>query len=170
MISAQDQIRELATQLLSEGKADLVIGFAEGSLPMRVTPCFISEPDDTQRLVWNSYCSNNLAVYLPRCFAPNPRSKKQEPLPKIAIVVKGCDGRSAVGLIKEQQVPKENLLIIAAPCDGMLDADLAQQLIGQSQIVSAEEHDGTVVIKDDTGKQTKFDRKELLVEACRFCK
>ena len=169
MTSTQDQIRETAAQLLSEGKADLVIGFEEGSLPMRVTPCFIDKPDDAQRLVWNSNCSNNLAVYLPRCFAPNPRLKKQDPPPKIAIVVKGCDGRSAVGLIKEQQVPKENLLIIAAPCDGMLDADLAQQLIGQSQIVSAEEHDGTVTIKDDAGKQTKFDRNELLVEACRFC-
>ncbi len=74
-----------------------------------------------------------------------------------------------MGLIKEKQVPKENLLIVAAPCDGMLDAELAQQLIGQSQIVSAEERDGTVTIKDDTGKQTKFDRKELLAEACRFC-
>jgi ferredoxin len=169
MISAQDQIREIAAQLLSEGKADLVIGFAESSLPMRVTPCFISKPDDAQRLVWNSYCSNNLAVYLPKCFAPNPRLKKQESPPKIAIVAKGCDGRSAVGLIKEQQVPKENLLIIAAPCEGMLDANLAQQLVGQSQIISAEELNGTVVIKDDTGKQVKFDRKELLAEACRFC-
>ncbi|MHC4707884.1 MAG: 4Fe-4S ferredoxin, partial [Planctomycetota bacterium] len=141
MKSAQDQIREITAQLLSEGKTNLVIGFAEGSLPMRVTSCFITKPDDAQRLVWNSYCSNNLAVYLTRCFALNPRLKKQEPPPKIAIVVKGCDGRSTVGLIKEQQVPKENLLIIAVPCDGMLDADLTQQLIGQSQITSAEEHD-----------------------------
>jgi ferredoxin len=169
MTSIQTEIRKKAGQLLAEAKVDLVIGFEEGSLPMRTTPCFVTEPDDTQRLVWNSYCLNNLAVYLPRCFAPDPRLKEQPPPPKVAIIVKGCDGRSAVGLIKEQQVPRENLIIIAAPCEGMLDVTIAQRLVGTNEIVSAEERNGTVVIKDDTGKETKFDRKQLLAEACRFC-
>ena len=169
MTSIQEKIRETATQLLSQGKADLVIGFSEGSLPMRATPCFVTKPEDAQQLVWNSHCSNNLAVYLPRCFAPDPSLKEQKPLPKVAIIVKGCDGRSAVGLIKEGQAPRENLLIIAAPCEGMLDADLAQRLIGQAEIVSVAEQDETVLIEDDTGKKTKYDRKELLAEACRFC-
>jgi len=170
MTSAQDQIRETAAQLLSEGKADLVIGFSQGTRTMRTTPCFVTEADDAGQLVWNSYCSNNLAVYLPKCFAPDPRLREQEPPPKVAIIAKGCDGRSAVGLITEQQVPRENLIIIAAPCEGMLDADLAQQLVGQNQIVSAAESNGTITVKDDTGKETKFDRKDLLAEACRFCK
>ena len=170
MTSAQDQIRETAAQLLSEGKADLVIGFSQGTLVMRTTPCFITEADGAKQLVWNSYCSNNLAVYLPKCFALDPRLKEQEPPPKVAIVAKGCDGRSVVGLIKEQQVPKENLIIIAAPCEGMLDGDLAQQLVGQNEIVSAEESNGAITVMDDAGKETKFDRKDLLTEACRFCR
>ncbi len=170
MTSAQDQIRETAAQLLSEGKADLVIGFSQGSLAMQATPCFVTEADDAKQLVWNSYCSNNLAVYLPKRFAPDPRLREQAPPPKVAIIAKGCDGRSAVGLITEQQVPRENLIIIAAPCEGMLDADLAQELVGQGQIVSAAESDGTITVKDDTGKETKFDRKDLLAKACRFCR
>ena len=120
-------------------------------------------------LVWNSYCLSNLAVYLPRCFNPRPGLKEQPPPPKVAIIVKGCDGRSVIGLIKELQVPRENLIIIAAPCEGMLDANVAQRLIGMDEIVSAEEIDGTVKIKDETGKETEFDRKQLLAEACRFC-
>ena len=169
MTSIQEEVRKTATRLLAEAKADLVIGFAEGSLPMTATPCFITEPDASQQLVWNSYCLNNLAVYLPGCFAPDPRAKEQKPPPKVAIIVKGCDGRSTVGLIKEQQVPKENLVIIAAPCEGMLDATVAQQLLGTNEIISAEERDGAVAIKDETGKETKFGREELLAEACRFC-
>ena len=146
MTSIQDEIRKTVGQLLTESKADLVIGFSESSLPMRATPCFITEAKSAQQLVWNSYCLNNLAVYLPRCFAPDLRLKEQKPPPKVAIILKGCDGRSAVGLLKEQQVPRENLTIITVPCEGMLDVTIAQQLVGTSEIVSAEERDGVVII------------------------
>jgi ferredoxin len=168
-MSIQEEIQKTAAQLLTEAKADIVIGFSVGSLPMRATPCFITEPDATKKLVWNSYCLNNLAVYLPRCFAPDPRAKEQPPPPKVAIVVKGCDGRSVVGLIKELQVPRENLVIIAAPCQGMLDADIVQELVGTNEIVCAEEGDSEVIITDETGKKTKFSREKLLAESCRFC-
>ncbi len=169
MTAAQEEIRKTAAQLLTEGKVDLVVGFTEGTLPMRATPCFVTDPEAAQRFAWNSYCVNNLAVYLPKCFAIDPRLKEQPPAPKVAIIAKGCDGRSAVGLIKEQQVPKENLVIIAAPCNGMIDAMVAQRLLGTDEIVSAEEADGTVTIKDETGKERKFDRDQLLAESCRFC-
>ncbi len=168
-MSVQEEIRKTAAQLLAEAKVDLVIGFGEGSLPMRATPCFITKPDAAQQLVWNSYCLNNLAVYLPRCFAHDPRVKEQKPPPKVAIILKGCDGRSMVGLIKEQQVSKENLVIIAVPCEGMLDATIAQRLMGTNEIVSAKEGDSTVTIKDEIGKERKFNRQELFAEACRFC-
>ena len=169
MTSIQEEIRKIAAQLFTDAKTDLVIGFAEGLLPMRATPCFITEPDAAKQLVWNSYCLNNLAVYLPKLFAPDPRLKEQEPLPKVAIIVKGCDGRSTVGLIKELQVPRGNLVIISAPCDGMLDVTVAQRLLGVNEIISAEERNDTVIIKDETGKETKLGREKLLAEACRFC-
>ncbi len=168
-MSIQEEIRKTAAQLLAEDKADLVIGFGECLMPMRATPCFITNADDAQQLVWNSYCLNNLAVYLPKCFAPDPHAKEQPPPPKVAIVVKGCDGRSVVGLIKELQVPRENLVIIAAPCQGMLDADIAQELVGTNEIVCAEDGDSEVIITDETGKKTKFSREKLLAESCRFC-
>ncbi len=169
MNTVQEEIRKTAAELLQSHKADLVIGFSEGTLPMRATPCFVSDPQSAQRLVWNSYCANNLAVYLPSCFAPDPRLREQPPSPTVAVVVKGCDGRSAVGLIKEQQVPRENLILIAAPCEGMLDAAIAQKLVGTDEIAAAEELDGAVTITDETGKETTFDRDDLLGEACRFC-
>ncbi len=170
MKAVEEEIRKTAAGLLSEGKADIVIGFGDGSLPMRATPCFITEPETVEQLVWNSYCLNNLAVYLPGYFKPAPGPKEQEPSLKVAIVVKGCDGRSVVGLIKERQIPRENLIIIAAPCEGMLDAGVAQKLVGTGEIVCAEEKNGEVTITDETGKKTKFDRNELLAESCRFCK
>ena len=168
-MSVQDDIRQTAGQLLADGKVDLVIGFAEGTLAMKAAPCFITAADDVEQLVWNSFCLNNLAVYLSRCFTPDPQLREPPPPPKVAVIVKGCDGRSVVGLIKEQQAPRENLTIIAVPCDGMLDADVARRVLGAEEIVAADEVDGAVKITDETGKETTVDRKELLAEACRFC-
>jgi hypothetical protein len=82
MTSIQEEIIKTAEQLLAEGKADIVIGFGAGSLPMRAAPCVITKPEDAQQLVWNSYCLNNLAVYLPEYFAPVPWLKEQKPPPE----------------------------------------------------------------------------------------
>ncbi len=169
MTSVQEEIRQTAEALLSDGAVDLVIGFAQGALPMRATPYFATEADAAKQLVWNSYCSNNLAVYLSRCFATDPHQTEPPPPPKVAIIVKGCDGRSAVELIQEQQVPRENLVLIAAPCEGMIDAAVAQHLVGMDEIIGAEEANGTVTVTDDAGKATEFSREQLLAEACRFC-
>ena len=140
MTSIQEEIRKTAAELLSGGKVDVVIGFGEGTLPMRATTCFVTDADAAQQLVWNSYCSNNLAVYLPALFALDPRLREQPAPPKVGIIAKGCDGRAAVGLIKEHQVPRENITIIAAPCDGMLDAAVAQgRLGGEGEVVGLRE-------------------------------
>jgi len=105
-----ENIREEAKRILKEKKVDLVIGFQEGTLPYMASPVFIESPDEVEKLVWNRYCHNNLAVYL-----------RNFPDKKIGIVVKGCDSRSIVALLAEKQVARENLYIIGVPCDGMLD-------------------------------------------------
>lgn len=169
MTAIEEQLRQTAAELLEQRKADVVVGFAKGTLPMSATPCFITKPESAHRLVWNSYCSNNLAVYLPTLFAPDPRLKEPPPPPQVAIIAKGCDGRSAVELIKERQALKENLIIIAAPCEGMLDPSIARRLLGGNEILEATEIDSTVTLKDETGKEVKFDREKLLAEGCRFC-
>lgn len=103
------KIQDIARKLLKEKKADVVIGFEKGTLPLYATPCFIKSPDQAGRLTWNSFCGNNLANYLPK--------RKN----KIGIVAKGCDSRSIVVLIQENQIKREQLYIIGIPCEGMTD-------------------------------------------------
>src|ERR1035437_5820437 len=105
------QIRETAKKLLDEGKVELVIGFEEGTIPTRSSPCFVRKAADADKLVWTATCENNLAKYLP--------GRKE----KIGIIAKGCDTRAIVGLIQEKQVEREKLFIIGIPCEGMIDRD-----------------------------------------------
>jgi len=107
------KIQDIAKKLLKEKKVDVVIGFEKGTLASSATPCFIKSPDQADRLIWNSFCGNNLANYLP---------KRKD---KIGIVAKGCDSRSIVVLIQENQIKREQLYIIGVPCDGMTDKNNA---------------------------------------------
>lgn len=108
-----DEIRKISRELLSSAKADVVIGYGNASIPNRTTPVFITSPDDSEKLIWNEFCVNNLAVYL-----RHPSLKK---FAKKAIIAKPCDIKSIVDLIQENQIKREDVFIIGMACDGMKD-------------------------------------------------
>ncbi len=156
MENLSNEIREAAKKLLEEEKVDLVIGFANGSLPLRAAPCFVRNAGDTDKLVWNSMCENNLAVYLP---------KRKE---KIAIVAKGCDSRSIIGHIKEGQIARENLVIIGVPCTGMIDRLKVSEKTGGRDILEIEEKPDGIVVKGD-GFEESLSKKEFVSDNCKTC-
>jgi len=126
MSSLTDLIRKEAREVLSDGKVDVVIGYGEGDNPMRVQPVFIHKPEEVNKLIWPSFGLINLANYLLRY-----RIGKE----RIGIVAKGCDSRSIVALLKENQIERERLHIIGVNCPGMLSRQLARQKVGE--IISA---------------------------------
>ena len=121
------EIREAARRLLREKKVEVVIGFERGSMPLRRRPCFVRKEEDADRLVWDGWCDNTLATYLP---------KRKE---KAAIVAKGCDSRAVVELIKEKQVPRDQVVVIGVPCTGMINRAQVEASVDPARIVQAEE-------------------------------
>jgi formate dehydrogenase subunit beta len=122
-----DEIRAVARKLLREKKVEVVIGFELGSMPLRRRPCFVRKEEDADRLVWDGWCDNTLATYLP---------KRKE---KAAIVAKGCDSRAVVELIKEKQVPRDQVVVIGVPCTGMINRAQAEASVDPARIVQTEE-------------------------------
>jgi ferredoxin len=122
MQTIESKLRDTVKELFSAGKIDAVVGFRAGSLPDTARPYFARSAKDADRLVWNEHCVSNLAAYLPKLFEKPQRSPKDFKLPRVAIVAKSCDARSVSGLIKEKQVPRENITIIGMPCEGMKSA------------------------------------------------
>jgi ferredoxin len=127
--------------------------------------------------VWDSFCSNNLAVFLPKYFERNPFARKHPPKPKIGIVAKGCDLRSMVALIKEKQAPREHLVLIGVPCQGMIDKRKVEAAIAAktSRVQDAEiqeysEQDGMLYVTTRSGETYKFNKQDFLQEACLECR
>lgn len=105
------QLRDLARQLLENKEVGVVVGYAKGSLGETTTPTFITKPEDADNLVFNERCVNNLSVYL--------TNKLVTKFGKVGIVAKGCDVKSIVGLIQENQVKREDVVIIGVVCNGV---------------------------------------------------
>ena len=168
-----EKIRETAKKLFEEKKIDVFIGYSEGTLPLRATPCFITEPDNIEKLVWNSFCHNNLAVYLPRFFPVIPAKLREKTKPpRVGILAKGCDCRSIVGLIKEHQIPRENVCIIGIPCEGMIDIEKIRDKgskMGEVEIVEASEKGNKITVIDENEKKMEFKKEDLLADACLSC-
>jgi ferredoxin len=148
------RIRDEAGKLLSEGSVDVVIGFEAGSLPLCATPCFVTDPQDVGRLIWNAFCSNNLSRYL-------LRSGK-----RMGIVAKGCDTRAIVELVKEKQIRRDDIVIIGVPCRGMVDPRRLRENCRGARAV--EDGADTLVITAGPDRVTVA-REDVLHRSCKVC-
>jgi coenzyme F420-reducing hydrogenase delta subunit/ferredoxin len=123
-------LRETAARLLAEGEVSVVAGYAPGSLPGRTVPAFVTRPEDASTLIWNEHCANNLAVYLPDLV-------KRRGEGKVGLVVKSCDARALVGLLRENQLAREDVVLLGVPCAGLWeDGRLAYKCYGCADEVS----------------------------------
>jgi ferredoxin len=107
----QNQLQQLARQLLEDGSVQVVIGYGQAGSDGPTYPEFITKPEDADRLVWNDRCAANLTTYLTR--------SEIKSLGKPAIVVKGCDERTLVILEKESQINRSEIVIIGVGCGGI---------------------------------------------------
>jgi formate dehydrogenase subunit beta len=179
----EKQLRDIAKTLIGQKAIDLLIGYEKGSVPLTSRPFFLKvkgmEASETliEKLVWNSFCSNNLAVFLPKYFEGNPFAKKKPSKPKIGLMVKGCDLRSVVALIKEKQAFRDHLVLIGVPCQGMIDTRKVEAVIRaqtsclqDTEIKDYQEQDGILSLTTRSGKTYTFNKAEVLQAACLDCR
>ena len=126
----QKRIREEAKKLLENKEVDVIVGFGEGSLPLRSTPIFIRNPEEVDRLIWNSFCENNLATFL----------HKLERF-KVGLVVKGCDARSVTSLALEKRFRDHPVIMIGVPCQRMVDRRKVKKAVKKEILKATEEGD-----------------------------
>ncbi|MFQ5866919.1 MAG: 4Fe-4S binding protein [bacterium] len=106
------QLQQEAKKLFQHRKVDLIIGYGKGKDGFSATPCFVDDENEIEKLIWNEYCVYNLSVYLPELLKLKIENRK-----RIGIVTKGCDVKSIVGLIQENQIKRENIVIIGVECE-----------------------------------------------------
>ena len=130
------------------------IGLNGGTMAMRSRPCIVKDADDADRLIWDGFCQNNLAVYL--------RNIKG----RTAVIAKGCDSRAIVELIKENQIARERLVIIGVPCEGMVDRALIESELGPGEVEDVIFKHGEMKV-NGAEFEKRFNRKDILHHSCK---
>jgi ferredoxin len=149
-------MREIAKQLLDDARVEVIIGYQRGSLPLRTTPCFITESDNVEELVWDITCENNLGKYL---------EDREE---KVGIIAKSCDARSIIACMVEKQIDRNNICIIGIPCSGILDRKKIETRLEGKEILQAT-IDGEQLILKGTGFTMHLPIKDFLDDSCYSC-
>lgn len=151
---SREKISSRAKDLLAKGKVEVVIGFTKGTLPKTYTPFFARSEEEAENLTINSYCSQNLATYISR-----PERKE-----RIAILARGCESRSILTLIKEQQLRREDVYIIGVSCEGIIDSNQGKQF-PSCQVC----HYRSPLLWDELiGDQEEEEKKERFEEVISF--
>lgn len=150
-------IRRIARELFDGKRVDLLVGFEKGSDGYRSRPVFIESAEGADRLTWDATCSQNLAVYLPSLFRRESQKKgKESAPPRVAFVAKACDVRSLLALVKENQAPRENLLIIGVPCKGVIDARKLENVVmdraGGAEVTGLADGEETIHVHTRDGR------------------
>jgi len=162
MKATSEEVQTTVKKLFEAGNIAHFIGYEKGSYNLRVTPCFLKSGQAASRLVWNPLCANNLSKYL-------LDFKNVEG--KVGIMVKGCDSRSVVELLKANQIERDKIFIVGVPCSGIMDKEKLLEVLGISlgEVVEVEDDGDTFLVTLKEGKQ-RVEKEKVLRGECLVCK
>jgi ferredoxin len=162
MKTTSKEVQDAVKKLFEDGRIRHFIGYETGSDSLHITPCFLKSGQAVSRLVWNPLCANNLAKYL-------LDFRKVEG--KVGILVKGCDSRSMVELLKEKQIERDKVLIVGVSCSGIVDKDKLLSVLGISSIdvVSTEDGGGAFLVTTKEGTR-RVEKEQVLRGECLVCR
>ncbi|MFA4915413.1 MAG: 4Fe-4S dicluster domain-containing protein [Syntrophales bacterium] len=174
MENVETKLRKEAKKLLAEKKVDIIIGYEKGTLPLIAPPCFITDPEDTGKLVWNAFCMQNLAKFVHDLISQDRESQKRlkpEDRTKkiIGVVAKGCTTRSLVIQLQEKQYDRDNIVILGVPCTGYVDRRKMNGLVAGEEILEASVAGDSVLAKTASGDKS-VSMKEVLADNCLTCR
>ncbi len=167
-----EEIRQTARKWLKEGTVRMVIGYTGGTGPM-ARPIVIFKPEEADQLVWDPTCIDNLSrVLVAEIKVKPPRGQKPDTRP-IGVVLKACDTKSVVELIKENIVQRERVKIIGIRSPGSvdpakLDVALRQVPVKERKNVQVTMKGGQFIL-DHPGGSVTVPEADLIATKCQVC-
>ncbi len=158
----EDKLRDIVGKLLAEGTVEYFIGYCQGAEPSHVVPCFVMGQDEVEKLIWGPLCLQNLSKYV---------LQGRDLEGKVGLLVKGCDARAIVELLKQNQIERDKVVVIGVPCQGLVDrAKLEEVLAVPLEEVSGIEDIGKAFLVSIGEEKREVPKEQLLREKCFYCK
>lgn len=144
-----EKIKNKVKELLKNKQIELFIGYKLSTDGKSAIPAFIYNEGEADALIWDTTCVYNLSIYF-----------KELADKKIGILAKGCDIKSIIVLLQENQIKRENIFIIGVECQGVTPEGTSalSEKCGNCKVSTPEFYD--ILITDDAKKEKKVDSKE----------
>lgn len=153
------KIRDIAKEHLLSGKVDKILGFSKGDFPYESCPVFISDIDEIETLIWDSFCVNNLSKYL---------IEELKTTEKIGVFIKGCDSLSFNQIVQDNRINPDNVVIFGVPCNGMLDPKKIKKIGLLKGIIDIQRDEENVIFVIKNGENNIL-AKEVKYDKCILC-
>ncbi|MEN8152789.1 MAG: 4Fe-4S dicluster domain-containing protein [Acidobacteriota bacterium] len=170
MVHIED-IKKEAKRLLKEKKIKYLIGYKRGTNGLTALPTFIKEPEDTDELIWEASCIQNLSRYLVEEKKEQLKNKAENTLP-VGIIAKACDTRSIAVLLQEKFLERKDIYIIGVSCEygGVIDQKkIKKKFRGKKPEKVIFDKTNNLLIGTKFGN-IKVPAEEILAERCIECK
>lgn len=162
-----EQIKDAVKEYLSRDDVEYAIGYEKGTYGFRVKPSFAYTGADVDKFIFTPLCTKNLMVYpMLKERLPLPRGQKAE-RKKIVLVLKGCDSRALVQIIKEKGLSRDDVIIIGVSCGGMADPRKIEKMF-PGDTGDIQHGDGKFIVTVE-GDDHEVSLDSLLLEKCKVC-
>jgi coenzyme F420-reducing hydrogenase beta subunit len=167
----EKEIRAKARELLASGEAEVVIGFAAGTLPLTARPALVKEAAGADQLVWNRYCGAGLARYVLEYIRDRRKRRDFDAAKarKVAVVAKPCDARALVTYIQENQFGRDDIYVIGVNCTPMVDRGKVYEAVGAYRVGDASVDGDEVVVTASDGGEERLPLSDCVDASCAVC-
>lgn len=156
----QEELRKRALELLDNGTVKRILAWHKGEFSYDVSPFVFEDHDDFyENFVYNDFTSQNLSKFLIRL-------KYEEG--KTLVFLKPCDTYSFNQLLNEYRIIRDNIYVIAIPCNGKINRNLSEAN-GIDGILDAHIEGENVKFNTLYGEKT-IEKSKVLDERCNNCK
>jgi ferredoxin len=167
------EIRQTAKKWLESGEIKYFIGYERSPSSGKCRPAFIYKPEDVGRLTYEHTCVDNLTRYLIDEIKYKPKRGEELDLRPIGIVVKPCDSKTLVELVKENVLPRERVKIVGVHNSDSVNMDRLAEVMGDvafEKMASLKIHleDDNFVLEWDGGKK-EVPKCDILEDKCKIC-
>lgn len=173
-VAMEAEIRDQAKQWLESGEVKYIMGFEKNENAPIARPVFIYDAKDVGRLYWGPDCIGNLTLYLVNEMKKKPKKGEEPDLRPVGIVVKPCDSKTIVELIKENMVTRERVKIIGVATDNTIDPVKLKAILKKlpldkrGGIRFIDDGNENYILKYDGG-ELKVPQHELEANKCKVC-
>ena len=161
--TTRERLIDKASELLSNGSVNCVLGWGAGEFDYDVTPTVFKTVGNCKTgFIFNDFCGANLSKYLVSL------TRKLEG--KILVFLKPCDTYSFNQLLTEHRFDRKKVYAVGIGCNGMADISKIKKIAGDGISSLTAENDKIVITTLYSDTPISVTVNDVLAERCINCK